>query len=121
MQTALSFGTTLLGAFTGRKLASASNLSRASSAVRGVGRSVQQQGDVGRAKETVDTYKSQLDELNAQFKEESDALAAKIDPATETFEKVTINPKKTDIDVQLVALAWAPYRIDSQGQATQAW
>jgi hypothetical protein len=121
MQTALSFGSTLLGAFTGRKLASASNINKASSALRGVGRSMQQQGDVGRAQETVGTYKSQLDELNAQFKEESDALETKIDPLTETLEKVAINPKKTDINVQLVALVWAPYRTDSQGQAAQAW
>jgi hypothetical protein len=121
VSTALSFGSTLLGAFTGRKLASASNISRASSALRGVGRSVQQQGDVGRARETVDTYKSQLDELNAQFKEESDALDTKIDPATEDLEKVSISPRKTDINVQLIALAWTPYRIDSQGQMTQAW
>ncbi len=121
VSTALSFGSTLLGAFTGRKLASASNISRASSALRGVGRSVQQQGDVGRARETVDTYKSQLDELNAQFREESDALDAKIDPATEDLEKVAISPRKSDISVQLVALAWTPYRIDSQGQMIQAW
>jgi hypothetical protein len=121
MQTVLSVGATLLGAFTGRKLASASNISKASSAVRGVGRSMQQQGDVGRAKETVETYKGQLEELNAQFKEESEALEAKIDPATEALEKVAITPKKADIEVQVVALVWAPYRLDSQGKAAPAW
>jgi hypothetical protein len=121
MQTALAVGSTLLGAFAGRKLVSSSGISRASSAARGVGRSMKEQGDVGRASETVEAYKSQLDELNAQFKEESDALEAKIDPATETFDKVTIAPRKADISVQVVALAWAPYRADSQGQSTQAW
>jgi len=121
MQTALSFGATLLGAFTGRKIASSSTISKASSAFKGVSRSMQQQGDVTRAKDSVETYKSQLDDLNAQFKEESDALEGKIDPATETFETVVINPKKTDINIQLVALAWAPYRVDQQGQAVPAW
>jgi hypothetical protein len=121
VSTALSFGSTLLGAFTGRKLVSSSNIGKASSALKGVGRSMQQQGDVGRAKETVDTYKGQLDELNAQFQEELAALDTKIDPATEDLEKVTINPKKTDITVQLVALAWTPFRVDSMGQMTQAW
>jgi hypothetical protein len=121
MQTALSFGATLLGAFTGRKLASASNISKASSAFRGVGRSMQQDGDVGRAKDSVETYKSQLEELNTQFKDESDALESKIDPATEILETVVINPKKTDINVQLVALAWVPFRTDAQGQSTPAW
>jgi hypothetical protein len=69
----------------------------------------------------VETYQSQLDELNAQFKEELDALDTKIDPATEDLEKVTINPRKTDINVQLVALAWTPFRTDSVGQTAQAW
>jgi hypothetical protein len=113
MQTALSFGATLLGAFTGRKIASASNISKASSAFKGVSRSMQQQGDVARAKESVETYKSQLEELNAQFKDESDALESKIDPATESLETVIINPKKTDINVQLVALVWTPFRNDA--------
>jgi hypothetical protein len=121
MQTALSFGATLLGAFTGRKLASSSTINKASSAFRGVGRSMQQQSDVGRAQDTVETYKSQLDDLNAQFKEESDALESKTDPATEVLETVAINPKKTDINVQLVALVWVPFRADAQGQLTPAW
>jgi hypothetical protein len=121
MQTALTFGTTLLGAFTGRKIVSASTINKASSAFRGVGRSMEQQGDVGRAKDTVETVQTQLDDLNAQFKDESDNLSSKIDPATEVLETLSINPKKTDIVVQLVALAWAPYRTDTQGQQSPAW
>jgi hypothetical protein len=113
MQTALSFGATLLSAFTGRKIASASTINKASSAFQGVGRSMQQQGDVARAKDSVETYKSQLEELNTQFQEESNALEGRIDPATETLEAVVINPKKTDINVQLVALAWVPFRDES--------
>jgi hypothetical protein len=116
MQTAVTVGATLLGAFTGRKIASASTISKASSALRGVSRSMQQQGDVTRAKDTVETYKSQLEELNAQFKDDSDALEGKIDPATETLETVTIKPKKTDINIELVALTWAPFR-----EETPAW
>lgn len=110
VQTALSFGATLLGAFTGRKLASASNLGKATTALRGVGRSAQQQSDVGRAKETVEAYKKQLEELNAQFEADCAALESKIDPLTETLETLVIKPKKADISVQLVSLVWAPYR-----------
>ncbi len=113
MQTAISFGATLLGAFTGRKLASATNFSKAATAVKGVTRSVQQSGDVGRAKDTVESYKKQLEDLSAQFAEESAALESRIDPATETLGTVSVKPKKTDIDAQLVALAWAPYRGES--------
>ena len=89
--------------------------------MRGVSRSVQQQSDVGRAKDTVEAYQKELDDLNAQFKGESDALASKIDPAIEVFEKVTVRPKKTDISVQLLALAWTPYRQDDKGNMNPAW
>ena len=64
----------------------------------------------------MDAYKQQLEDLNAQFQAESDAMEGKIDPLTESLESVVIRPKKTDIIVQLVALAWAPYR-----NGEQAW
>jgi hypothetical protein len=121
LQTAISVGATLLGAIMGRKVASKANLGKATTAVRGVGRSVQQQGDVGRAKETVQTYQQQLDELNAEFKQESDALGTRIDPLSEALETVIFKPRKTDIDVQLVALVWAPYRADASGRQDPAW
>jgi hypothetical protein len=119
MQTFISVGATLLGAFTGRKVASKSNLSKATTAMRGVSRSVQQQGDVGRAKDTVKAYQQQLEELNAEFKAETDALETRIDPLNEALEKTTFKPRKSDIDVQLVTLVWAPYR--GEGQGKQAW
>ena len=118
MQTALSVGATLLTAFMGRK---ASSVSKATTALKGVGRTVGQASDVGRAQDTVETFQQQLEDLNTQFKEESDALASKIDPTTEALDKVSIVPKKTDISVQLVALAWVPYRSDAQGKQTPAW
>lgn len=116
LSTAVSVGATLLGAFTGRK-----SLSGASSAARGLGRSVNERQDVGRAEDTVEALQKQLDELNAEFQAESNALAARIDPASEALQTVSIKPKKADITVQLVALAWAPYWQDSNGNADPAF
>jgi len=121
MQTAISVGATLLGAFMGRKVVSSSTLGKATTAIRGVGRTAQQQSDVGRAKETVETYQQQLNELNAQFKTETDTLESKIDPTLEVLETVVIRPKKTDIAVQLVSLVWAPYYPDNRGQMVPSW
>jgi hypothetical protein len=121
VQTALSFGATLLGAFTGRKIASATNINKAASALKGVGRSAQQQSDVARAKETVESYKKQLEDLTAEFEQEAENLAARIDSSTESLEPLLVKPKKTDIDVRLVALAWAPFRTNQQGQSDPAW
>ncbi|MBV9939859.1 MAG: hypothetical protein JO150_15250 [Acidobacteriaceae bacterium] len=44
--------------------------------------------------------------MQNQFEEELKSLQAKIDPATEQFETISIRPKKADIDLQLVALGW---------------
>ncbi len=121
MQTVISVGATLLGAFMGRKVASTANIGKATTAIRGIGRSAQQQSDVGRAKDTLATYQKQLDDLNDQFQQESTALESKIDPATEALETVIIKLKKTDISVQLVSLVWAPYAQDAHGQPAPTW
>ena len=114
MQTALTVGATLLGAFMGRKTLSASNINKAASAIKGVGKTVGEAGDVGRAQETVKLYEQQIKELNAQLEEEIASLSGKADPTTEKFETVAVLPKKSDISVLLVSLAWAPYRSDGK-------
>ncbi len=119
MQTALSIGATLLGAFTGRKTFRSSTISRATGAARREGRAFEESGDVSRANDTVESVQQQLTDLQAQFEAESNALAEKVDPLTEVLE--TVKPKKTDILVQLVSLAWAPYWQDDQGNVTPAW
>jgi hypothetical protein len=120
LSTGLSIGGTLLSLF-GRKKISASTIGKVASAARGAGRSSQQQSDVARAKETVEVLEQKLKDLEAEFEAEKDALAERIDPATEVLDTVAIKPKKADITVDLVALAWAPHWVDETGMATPAW
>jgi hypothetical protein len=121
VQTAISFGTTLLGALFGRKAVSISTLGRATTAARGVGRSMKEQQDIARASESVEALQGQLAELEAQLQTESQELEAKIDAQNEQLETVSIRPKKTNISIQLVALAWAPFWDDQSGSVTAAW
>ncbi len=120
LSTALSFGTALLGAFLGRKVTSASNISKMGSAARGVGRSIQESGDVGRAEESVQAVQQQIDALNAQFQGEVDALAGKLDGTIEQLDKISLKPKKTNIKVKAVVLAWLPFYVDGAGNRTDA-
>ena len=120
LQTALSFGSTLLGAFTGRKSLSGT-INKATTAARKAGRAMEEGGDVSRANETVEAIQQQLADLDVQLKTETDTLAEKVDPLTEALETLSVKPKKTDIQVQLVTLAWAPYWQDEQGNVTPAW
>lgn len=121
VQTALSFGATLLSAVIGRKTLSVSTLGRATTAARGVSRSMKERQDVGRAQESVEALQQQLADLDAEFEAATAELRAAVDPVTEPLGTITIKPKKTHISVQLVSLVWAPYWRDAQGVATPAW
>jgi hypothetical protein len=121
LQTAISFGATLLGAFMGRKAVSRSTLGRATTAARGVSRSVKESQDVGRAQETVEALRQQLADLETQFQSETAALETKVDPLTESLETISLKPKKTDISVRLVALVWVPHWRSTDGSLSPAW
>ena len=98
-------GSTLLQVFASRKMASAGNISRASSAARAAGRAMQQHGDIGHATETVEAIDQQLADLEAELNQEIDALSATHKADSLQLEAVPIRPKKTDIAVESVALA----------------
>jgi hypothetical protein len=121
IQTAISVGATLLGAFLGRKAVSTSTLGRATTAMRGAGRVLREREDVGRAQENLAALQQQLAELEAQFEAEVAASAAAADPLAEKLDTVTIRPTKADIAVRLVALAWTPWWIGGSGEPVPAW
>jgi DNA helicase HerA-like ATPase len=108
LQTAVSFGATVLGAFLGRKAVSASTLGRATTAARGLGRSAKEQDDVKRAQETVDVARKELEQLDAQIEEDTKAIAARFEADAGRFETVSLAPKRGQISVQFVALGWKP-------------
>ncbi|MGH7381545.1 MAG: ATP-binding protein [Candidatus Methylomirabilales bacterium] len=116
LQTAISVGATLLGAFLGRKAVGVTNVGRATTAARGVGRVLKERQDIGRAEETVEGIQQQLRDLEAEFTSEMATLETKTDPLTERLDSVAVKPKKIDIAVRLVALAWAPQWQDLQGR-----
>jgi hypothetical protein len=107
LQTAVSIGATLVGALLGRKAMNVGTLGRATTAVRGVGRSMKESGDIQRANESADAVRAQVKELDDQAREETQAIAAAYDRAPE-FERTTLVPKRGQITVQLVALGWDP-------------
>jgi len=120
IDTMLSIGSTVLGALFGRKTLSATNIGRAASSVRSAGRAVRQSQDIGRAQETLESYTEQLQGIQAEFDAEIEALKSRNDPATERFDVVQIKPKKKDISVKLIALAWAPVWRSASGELTSA-
>ena len=121
VQAAISVGASILGAFMGRKTISATNIGRATSAIRGAGRVLKESQDVSLAEENVAALQKQLADLEAQFKSESEALSAATDPSSEKLETIFIKPTKANISVKLLALAWTPHWRSSDGSMTSAW
>jgi hypothetical protein len=107
MQTAVSMGATLLGALLGRKAVSASTLGRATTTARGVGRSMKETSDVKRATESVESVQASIEALDGEIAEAVAGVTAKIDQDA-PLEQVSLSPKRGQIEVQFVALAWKP-------------
>jgi hypothetical protein len=107
LNSVIDVGTGLLGAFFGRKRATTA----ARDALRGAGRYHKESGDIGRAAETEEAVQQQLAELNAAIEAEVHALQADAN-AAQDLQTLQIKPKKTNINVRLFTLAWAPYKHD---------
>ena len=106
LQTGISMATTVFGAMFGRKTFSASTLGRATTAARGVGRSMKESQDVGRAQENVAAIQAQIQELEASLQADIAAAEAAHTSSAETLETLSLKPKRTGVQVKLVALAW---------------
>ena len=115
LSTAISFGATILSALTGRKAVSQSTLGRATTAARGAGRTMKEAQDVARTAENVQALTKQVDDLQALLARETEEVQAGTDPLAETLETCEVRPKKTDISVSLVSIAWFPYGRDDKG------
>ncbi|MEQ1945549.1 MAG: ATP-binding protein [Bryobacteraceae bacterium] len=119
--TVISIGTTLLGAFLGRKAISTTTISKASTAVRTAGRMMKENQDIAQAGETVEVLQQALNDLNAQFQAEVEAAQAKLSPENEPLEGLEIAPKKSNVNVKLVGLVWVPYWKSGNGDPETAW
>ena len=108
VQSAISFGATLLGAVLGRKVLSGTNIGRATTAARSAGRVMKEREDVTRAKGGVAAARKRIEELEARLEEEIEALDSIAADRDTPLEEVEIAAKKTGIEVRSVALVWVP-------------
>lgn len=121
MDSALHVGSTIFGAFMGRRTIGRGTINSAASSARAVGRAAKQQQDVAQAEESVVRIEEQINDLNQQFSRELAELEHKMDVQSEELKTVNIIPKKTNISVALLGLAWCPYWVTEDGLRLQAW
>lgn len=121
METVVSFGTAILGAFLGRKAVSATSATRFGTAVKSAGRMRKESMDVARAQETAAAVKQEIADLDKSLQAEIDNLEGSFDPAAEQLEEVMLKPKSTDIALEVFGLTWLPYRKSADGRLTADW
>ena len=121
METMVSFGTAILGAFLGRKAVSATSATRFGTAVKSAGRMRKESMDVARAQETAAAVKNEIAELDERLQKDIDSLDAAVDPAGEELEEVTVKPQSTNITLEIFGLTWMPYRKSADGRLAPDW
>ncbi len=118
IQTALNVGAGLLGALLGGGRRTSSIVTAGARAARSATRAYGEAQDVGAARETVEGVQEQLLQLEQQLQDE---LIAVDSGADEQLEEIRIKPKTTDVNLELVALAWVPYTRDEKGRLNPAY
>lgn len=107
-QTWISVGTTLLGAVFGRGVTKGT-INSAGSSLKKVGRISKDSKDVESAEADVNACQQQLDDVQLQMQQEITALTFLGDASTVELEKIQVRPRKGDIAVDKVGLAWVPH------------
>jgi hypothetical protein len=105
IQTAFSLGSTIIGAFMGRKTARYSTR-RASDVMRGVTRTAKEKNDVNKALQNLQSFQRQFLDLETKFKAEVVEIENKIRKNLNDLETITLKLDKKDISVKLLSLTW---------------
>lgn len=102
----ISFGVAVVGAFFGRKTFSATNIGKAATGIRSVGRVAKEKSDVRRMEQEVSDIQEELEEFAAQVELEIDDLAASFSADNYEMETFAIKPRRADIFDVRMALVW---------------
>ncbi len=119
LSAALNVGTSLLGALLGRR--GRSSLGGASQAARGLGRAAQERTDVRLAGEKLEAARRELAELEAELSSDVAALTASYEPESLVVTTVPVAPRRSDVQVTSVQLAWTPWVRTGDEPARAAW
>lgn len=107
LDTLISVGTALLGAFLGRGMTKGS-ISQAGTSIRKAGRITKERDDAARSEESLNSLRQQLKDVQAAMEEETAKVLKSADPQSIAIDKTAIRPKKSDIDIDSVSLLWYP-------------
>jgi len=108
LQAAISVGATILGGLLSRRAISSTNLGRAGTAARGMTRSAKGAQDVANAAERLAREEQALAALEQEIEAAIARATSGESLASVALEPVTVRPRKADVEVLQLALAWVP-------------
>jgi hypothetical protein len=121
LDTAISFGTAILGAVLGRKKLSSATASKIGTAIKTAGGARKEASDVARATATAKKVKADIDTLNKKLEEEIAELDTSFNAQDEALDEIVVRAKSTDVHVPLIGLVWMPYSADDKGRLRATW
>ena len=121
LDTAVSFGTAILGAVLGRKTLSSSTATKMGSAIRTGASARKEAADVARARQTVEKVKADMAALSAALEKEIADLETAFDAQAEELSEIVVRAKSTDINVAVTGLVWLPYTRGEKNRLRPAW
>ena len=121
LDTAISFGTAILGAVLGRKKISSSTANKMGTAIKTAGGASKEAADVQRAEQTAEKIRADMAALNEQLEQEVADLDTAFDAQTEELNEIVVRATSTNIHVAVTGLAWLPYTADDKGRLRPAW
>ncbi|MGB3906421.1 MAG: hypothetical protein WBB22_16050, partial [Anaerolineae bacterium] len=65
--------------------------------------------DIGESEEEIQRLEAEIEEMRLEIEEEAEAVADRWADAAEEIETYAVKPRRGDVEVEMVALAWAPY------------
>ena len=102
-ETVVSVGESILGVFLGRRATRA-----ASSAMSKHRQTTLAKMEAEKAEEAVEAVRRDMTELEGEMRQEAQAIRDRWADALTAFEELQVTPRRTDVDVQMLSLAWAP-------------
>jgi hypothetical protein len=121
LDTAISFGTAILGAVLGRKKISSSTASKMGTAIKTAGGASKEAADVQRAEQTAEKIRADMAALNERLEQEVADLDTAFDAQAEELNEIVVRATSTNIHVAVTGLAWLPYTADDKGRLRPAW
>ncbi len=108
LNTAISVGATLLGAFLGGKKMSRTNINKVAATIRRAGRTAKESSDVEHAEQKMTVLQQKLQELEQQLEQDIKEYEEKYNVLTEKFDRVALHLKKQNITVKFFGFVWKP-------------